>query len=112
MNTEIISGRLPGRKHLMRVANTQREAFRSLSPRDYLQPKERQVMDAFPSADTTMTRQQLSDATGMKLNCICGRVRSLLDKGVLTVRGITVDSQTRKSQELLGVPVYEQGALF
>ena len=92
--------------------DTSREAFRSLGARDYLQPKERLVMAVFESPSTQMTRQQISDAIGMRLASVCGRVRSLLDKGVLTVRGTAVDPQTRKSQELLGVPVYGQGALF
>ena len=96
----------------MRTSETQLAAFRSLGARDYLQPKEREVMSAFYSPSVALTRQAIADATGMKLNCVCGRVRSLLDKGVLTVRGTAVDPQTRKAQELLGVPVYGQAQLF
>ena len=69
-------------------------------------------MAVFESPSTTMTRQKISERTGMAINVVCGRVRSLLDKGVLTVRGTAIDPQTRKSQELLGVPVYGQQALF
>ncbi len=94
------------------TTDTSREAFRSLGARDYLQPKEREVMSAFESPSTAMTRQQIAVRTGMAINVVCGRVRSLLDKGVLTVRGTAVDPQTRKSQELLGVPVYGQAQLF
>lgn len=99
---------------MMRTAVTQTSlaAFRSLGAKDYLQPKEREVMAAFCSPSMALTRQGIADATGMKLNCVCGRVRSLLDKGVLVVRGLTVDPVTRKSQELLGVPVYGQQTLF
>lgn len=97
---------------MMRTSETQVSAFRSLGARDYLQPKEREVMRAFESPSTEMTRQQISACTGMAINVVCGRVRSLLDKGVLVVRGTAVDTQTRKSQELLGVPVCGQGALF
>lgn len=97
---------------MMRTAETQITAFRSLGARDYLQPKERLVMAVFESPSTAMTRQQIADAIGMRLASVCGRVRSLLDKGVLTVRGTAVDPQTRKAQELLGVPVYGQQALF
>ena len=99
---------------MMRTAVTQTSlsAFRSLGAKDYLQPKEREVMAAFESPGATMTRQQISIRTGMAINVVCGRVRSLIDKGVLVVRGTAIDSQTRKSQELLGVPVYGQGALF
>lgn len=94
------------------TTETSREAFRSLGARDYLQPKEREVMAAFFSPSVTLTRQLIATETGMPLNAVCGRVRSLLDKGVLVVRGTVVDQQTRKAQELLGVPVYGQGALF
>lgn len=97
---------------MMRTSETQVSAFRSLGARDYLQPKEREVMRVFESPITEMTRQQISACTGMAINAVCGRVRSLLDKGVLVVRGTAVDTQTRKSQELLGVPVCGQGALF
>ena len=96
----------------MRTSETQLAAFRSLGARDYLQPKEREVMRVFESPITEMTRQQIADAIGMRLASVCGRVRSLLDKGVLTVRGTAVDPQTRKSQELLGVPVCGQASLF
>lgn len=94
------------------MTQTSLAAFRSLSAKDYLQPRERQVMEALTSPSTQMTRQQISAATGLAINVVCGRVRSLLDKGVLTVRGTAIDPQTRKAQELLGVPVYGQGALF
>ena len=97
---------------MMRTSETQVSAFRSLGARDYLQPKEREVMRVFESPSTQMTRQQISACTGMAINVVCGRVRSLLDKDVLTVRGTAVDPQTRKAQELLGVPVYGQQALF
>ena len=94
------------------MAQTSLAAFRSLGVADYLQPKEREVMAAFYSPSVALTRQAISAATGMPLHCVCGRVRSLLDKGVLTVRGTSVDPQTRKHQELLGVPVYGQASLF
>lgn len=97
---------------MMRTSETQVSAFRSLGARDYLQPKEREVMAAFFSPSVTLTRQLIASETGMPLHCVCGRVRSLLDKGVLVIRGTAIDQQTRKSQELLGVPVYGRGALF
>lgn len=95
------------------VAETSRAAFHSLSVKDYLQPKEREVMAVFERTPAgRYTRQQLSTMTGMPLHCICGRVRSLLDKNRLVVLGETIDPATRKPQELLGLPVVGQGALF
>ena len=99
----------------MRIAQseTSRAAYRSLSVKGYLQPKEREVMAVFERAPGgRYTRQQLSTLTGMPLHCICGRVRSLLDKHQIAVHGETVDPDTRKPQELLGLPVVGQGALF
>lgn len=95
------------------ASETSIEAYHSLPVAGYLQPKEQQVMAAFRGrADTTLTRQQLVDATGMPLNAVCGRVNSLLAKKALCVRGFRVDPSTRKRQELVGLPVAQQGALF
>jgi hypothetical protein len=99
----------------MRIAQseTSRATYHSLSVKGYLQPKEREVMAVFErSLGGRYTRQQLSTLTGMPLHCICGRVRSLLDKKQITVHGEAVDPATRKPQELLGLPVVGQGALF
>jgi hypothetical protein len=94
------------------VSETSREAFHSLPVAGYLQPKEAQVLSVFRGAGDTFTRQQLVDAVGMPLNAICGRANSLLAKKVLCVRGFSIDPHTRKRQELLGLPVARQGALF
>ena len=93
--------------------STKAESFHSLSVAGYLQPKEQIIIAAFKGrADVTYTRQQLVVAVGMPLNAVCGRANSLLTKKALRVRGFQVDPQTRKRQELLGLPVQEQGALF
>lgn len=95
------------------VTDTSRATFHSLSVKGYLQPKEREVMTVFErTPGGRYTRQQLSSLTGMPLHCICGRVRSLLDKKQIVVHGETTDPTTRKPQELLGLPVIGQGALF
>lgn len=94
------------------VSETSIEAFHSLPVAAYLQPKEEQVLQVFRGAADTFTRQQLVDAVGMPLNAVCGRANSLLAKKVLCVRGFHLDPHTRKRQELLGLPVLEQGVLF
>ena len=94
------------------VAETSLEAYHSLPVADYLQPKERQVLSVFKGAADTFTRQQLVEAVGMPLNAICGRANSLLAKKILCVRGFSVDPHTRKRQEVLGLPVSAQAALF
>jgi ribulose kinase len=94
------------------VAQTSLDAFHSLPVAGYLQPKEAQVMAVFGCAENTFTRQQLSRITRMPLEGVCGRVRSLLDKKALAVRGYIYNRRTRKTRELLGLPVAAQGGLF
>jgi len=94
------------------VAETSREAFYSLPVAGYLQPKERLVLSAFNRPETVFTRQQLAATLGLGINVVCGRVNSLLIKKALAVRGSHVDPATRKRQELLGLPVADQGALW
>ncbi len=95
------------------VTETSCTAFHSLSVKGYLQPKEREVMAVFERAPGgRYTRPQLSEITGMPLHCICGRVRSLLDKKQIVVHGETIHPATRKPQELLGLPVVGEGMLF
>ena len=66
--------------------------------------KEKQVMAAFTSPDVTYTRQQLARVIGMSLCGVCGRVRSLLDKSALAVRGEAKCRTTGKYRELIGLP--------
>jgi hypothetical protein len=85
------------------MAETSLAAYRSFDPAD-LQAKERLVLSAFDGdKNLRMTRVNLSAATGMPLHCICGRVRSLLDKGWLVVDGEIIAPGTKKRHELLGL---------
>ena len=89
----------------MRATNTQRESFHSLSVSQYLQPKERDIVNAFADHDARLTRKDLARLTGMELSAVCGRTRSLLDKQALRVDGERVDPSTGKPQELLALPL-------
>lgn len=92
----------------MRIAETSLAAFHSFDP-DALQAKEQRVIAAFKgNYDMRLTRGRLSELTGMPINCICGRVRALLDKGWLVVDGETVYSGTNKRHELLALAGAEQ----
>lgn len=82
-----------------RMAATSLDAFDSLPVKDYLQPKEQIVLTALGFGPAT--RQELATRTGMPLCGVCGRVRSLLDKGAIEVRGTRRDPSTGKSQEVL-----------
>jgi len=86
----------------MRAATTSIQAYHSLVTSGSLQPREQQVMAAFGPM-TKLTLQQISEAIGMPINAVCGRVRALLDKGVLEVVGESVDPTTNKAQQVLAL---------
>ena len=88
---------------MRRNATTSLEAFYS-TPARSLQDKEKRVMAAFTSPDVTYTRQQLSRVIGMSINGVCGRVRALLDRQALEVRGEQKCRSTGKYRELIGLP--------
>ena len=92
---------------MRRTATTSLEAFYG-TPAQYMQDREKQVMAAFTSPDVTYTRQQLELLVGMPINAVCGRVRSLLDKTALVVRGEVKCHTTGKYRELLGLPEEQQ----
>lgn len=92
---------------MRRTATTSLEAFYG-TPAITLQDREKQVLSAFSSPDDTHTRQQLVRLVGMPINAICGRVRSLLDKGALVIRGELRCANTGKYRELLGLPEKQQ----
>ena len=88
---------------MRRTATTSLEAFYG-TPAQYMQDREKQVMAAFTSHDVTYTRQQLVGVAELPINSICGRVRSLLDKTALVVRGEVKRHTTGKYREVLGLP--------
>jgi len=87
------------------VKPTSLAAYRDMQASGELQPREAQVMSVFKCTNDTFTRQQLVARVGLPLNSICGRVKSLLDKKALAIRGEHVDPITHKCQELIGLPV-------
>ena len=84
----------------MSVAQTSIEAFHSLSPGQYLQPKQQQIMSLF-GPETLLSRQQISERARMPINGVCGRVDSLVAAGLLEEHGDRVDPYTHKRQKLL-----------
>ena len=79
---------------MRRTATTSLEAFYS-TPARSLQDKEKRVMAAFTSPDAGRKKTM-----GTRMS----RVRSLLDKSALAVRGEAKCSTTGKYRELLGLP--------
>jgi hypothetical protein len=84
------------------VAKTSLEAYNAI--RDNLQPAEQLVMQVFVNRETLLTRKQISSMIGMDLSGVCGRVKSLLEKNNLVIRGSCVDKSTNNRQQLLGLP--------
>lgn len=96
----------------MSVSETSAEAYRSLSPALYLSPQESKVMRLFQRAGVALSRQQISRKARMPINCVCGRVDSLLAAGRLEELGFRIDPHTNKRQKLLRVPQPDQAQLF
>lgn len=61
------------------------DAYAHLVGAKKLQPKEAVVLAVFENACAALCRQQISELSGMSINGVCGRVKSLLDKGLLKV---------------------------
>lgn len=83
-----------------RLSSTSSDAYHSLSPKDYLQPKQREILGLF-GPNTKLSRQQISAAANMPINGVCGRVDSLVTAGVLEECGDRIDPHTHKRQKLL-----------
>ena len=89
-------------------SETKSMGFHSLSIQQ-LQNKEKLVLSVFTSEAITLTREQIVDAVSeMKLSSVCGRVVSLMAKGGLVSRGTYICPKSRKTQELVGLPVPSQ----
>ena len=84
------------------IAHTSVEAFHSLDHSTYIQPKEQQVVDAIV-AHGSLSRQQIAVHAGMPINCVCGRVNSLLEARILEEHGERLDPLTRKHQKLVRI---------
>lgn len=83
------------------IAHTSVEAYHSLSHFHYVQPKQAEILALFGADGATFTRQQIAVLTGMPINCVCGRVHSLVEAGILEEKGEHLDPVTHKRQKLL-----------
>lgn len=77
-------------------------ALAAMVYRGALQPLEQRVLDALRLLPDS-TRECLTVDTGMKLSSVCGRVRSLLDKGAIYESGSVVHPVTGKKNATLRV---------
>jgi len=84
----------------MRLAETSLQAFRSLHSEGKIAPQESRVLAAI-QARGAMTREEIAEATGLRLSAVCGRVASLIDALHLTERGTRLNPTTRKHNKLV-----------
>jgi predicted transcriptional regulator len=92
------------------IAQTSVAAFYSFRVPD-LQHKEMEVLAALQEADRPMTREQIAQMLNWKESAVCGRVNSLVAKGVLEESG-TVKTSSGRSAKLVGLAVRGQRSLF
>ena len=64
------------------MAGTSLDTYHAMSVRDYLTPKEREVMGLM-DLGYRMTREQIAEALHWKESSVCGRVNSLVAGGHL-----------------------------
>lgn len=86
----------------MTVAFTSRLAYDELKDSGNLGKQKRAVLAAVRPG-LFYTRSELSELTGLPINCICGRVRELLDEGRLEegkARQCSVTGHTAKTVRL------------
>lgn len=83
-----------------RLSETSSDAFHSLSPKNYLQPKQEQILALFRPG-VRLSRQQISAMCPMPINGVCGRVDSLVAAKILEECGDRIDPLTHKRQRLL-----------
>ena len=92
------------------VSETSLEAFHSFGISS-LQSKEREVLKVFYRLGGCHTREQLAKILGWKESAVCGRVNSLVTKGVLEESGV-IKTSSGRSAKLVRLPVIGQRSLF
>ena len=84
-----------------------------------LEKMEKRILKAFSDRGVTLTRDEIADKLNrtlykqagekkVKVSSVCGRVNSLVTKGVLVVRGREKSKDTGRLVELVGLPVPTQ----
>jgi hypothetical protein len=62
------------------------------------------ILDLFYGGDVTLTRQEISDRTNIRLGSVCGRVPELIEQGALVVRGSRKCLETGLFADTVGLP--------
>ena len=88
----------------MNSTQTQRDSYHSLTCKA-LTNGQNAIMQAFKDAKTCYSRKDLVTVLSKPINVICPRVNELLAAKKLAIRSTAKDPVTRKTVELLGLPV-------
>ena len=82
------------------VAENSLRTYRALQAEGYLPPKEAEIFNLFNS-QTRLTRQQITEQYGIPINCVTGRVKTLLEKGKLVEDGSVIAETSKKPRAVL-----------
>lgn len=85
------------------------DAYFDLLDASELSPKEEDVCDTV-ALYGPMTREEIESASGMRLASVCGRVNSLLKKGVPVETGEKRNPITGKANGLIDISLAERAA--
>lgn len=91
----------------MKVKETSWQAYQDVLRGGVAATDAQKVLQVLNYFTEGKTRRQLSEALGMPINAICGRVNELLKADVIYVAGVTLCEFTRKRVEVLKVVSYE-----
>ena len=84
------------------VSNTSLQAYREERLNRRFQPKEICILDNL-NIGGPGTRAELAKRTGLKINCLCGRVNRLLELGVIEEFDKVKDPDTNKLVNVLRI---------
>ena len=93
------------------MAGTSLDTYHALPVKDYLSPKEQEVMDLM-DLGYRMTREQIAEALGWKESSVCGRVSSLVAAGRLIEEEGGKTNSGRPAKFVRIPPVTGQRVLF
>ncbi|SDR18642.1 hypothetical protein SAMN05443245_3407 [Paraburkholderia fungorum] len=88
----------------MRATHTQLAGYDSVTGTKRCTQKQ-MILDLFYSTHLTLTRQEISERTNLRLSSVCGRTFELLSEEKLVKRGTQKCAATGVDNETLGLPV-------
>lgn len=90
------------------VASTSLRAYDALKAGKLGSQQQRVLAHMLERCDRDFTRQELVQSTGLAINAMCGRVKELLDAGLLEVAGTRTCTVTGNTVEALRLAPAQQ----